>query len=73
MLNQNDPRIKQPKVIKVGVFPFDERNTRFDAYTLWYNPQWKGCCEHEVVATNGTEAKKLAIKEHKEQCVDAKG
>jgi hypothetical protein len=66
---QLDPRLPQPKVIKVGIFPFDERNTRFMAYTTWYNPQWKGCCEHEVEAVNGTEAKRLAIQEHKERCL----
>jgi hypothetical protein len=68
-LGDDDPR-RPLKLIKVGVFPFDERNTRFSAYTTWYNPQWKGCCEHKVEALNGTEAKKLAIAEHKERCVD---
>jgi len=39
------------------------------AYTTWYNPQWKGCCEHEVEAVNGTEAKKIAVEEHKKHCL----
>jgi len=30
---------------------------------------YRGCCEHEVEAVNGTEAKRLAIAEHKEQCL----
>jgi hypothetical protein len=42
------------KQITVAVFPFDARNTRFNAYTTWYNPAWKGCCEHVVEAVNGT-------------------
>lgn len=66
-------RLTEPKWIKVGVFPFDERNTRFNAYTLWYNPNWKGCCEHDVLALNGSQAKKAAIAEHKEMCVANQG
>ena len=62
-----DPR-RPLKPIKVGVFPPDEGSRTYMAYTLWYNPQWPGCCEHEVEAVNGTEAKKIAIKEHKERC-----
>lgn len=56
---------------KVGVFPGPTK-TRFNAYTLWYNPAWDGCCEHTVRAKNGTEAKKLAITVHKVQCVGGK-
>lgn len=59
-------RTLDPKSFKVGVFPFDARNTRFNAYTSWYNQSWSGCCEHTVEAANGTEAKKIAIQEHKE-------
>lgn len=66
----DDPRVKPKRMIKVGVFPFSETKPhRFNAYTLTYNPQWEGCCEHTVEAKNGTEAKKLAIKEHKERCL----
>jgi hypothetical protein len=72
MLTSNgDPRIKQPIMIKVGVFPPDESDRHYRAYTRWYNPEWPGCCEHEVEAINGTEAKKLAIQEHKDQCATA--
>lgn len=68
--NDGDPRFPQKKKFKVGVFPFSESNNRrFNAYTTWYNPQWKGCCEHIVATVNGTEAKKAAIAEHKEQCL----
>lgn len=72
---QTQRRELDPKEIKVGVFPFRETSTtRFNAYTTWYNPEWKGCCEHTVSAVNGTEAKKLAIQEHKERCLpDAEG
>lgn len=70
----DDPRVPQKQWVKVGVFPFGKAHdagkpaTRFSAYTTWYNPEWKGCCEHQVLAINGTEAKKLAIQEHKEHC-----
>lgn len=63
----NDPR-KPLRTIKVGVFPPEEGSRTYMAYTRWYNPQWPRCCEHEVEAINGTEAKKIAIKEHKERC-----
>lgn len=64
-------RRSQKRWFKVGVFPFsDSKPHRFNAYTTWYNPQWKGCCEHDVYAINGTEAKKLAIQEHKELCCE---
>lgn len=56
------------KLIKVGVFPPSGDSHVYMAYTRWYNPQWPGCCEHEVEAVNGTIAKKIAIKEHKERC-----
>ena len=35
--------------------------SRIDAYTLWYDPSWKGCVEFEVEAASGTLAKKEAI------------
>ena len=54
------------KKIKVGVF--DDGN-RQNAYTRDYNREWKGCCEHEALAENGKEAKKLAIKEHRLSCI----
>jgi hypothetical protein len=69
MASDVDLRIKQPKTFKVGVFPNDEGSSGYRAYTTWYSPQWPGCCEHEVEAVNGTEAKKLAIREHKERCI----
>jgi hypothetical protein len=67
----NDDPSRPRKLIKVGVFPNDEGSSGYRAYTTWYNPQWPGCCEHEVEAVNGTEAKKLAIQEHKERCVES--
>lgn len=55
---------------RVGVFPFQgKKKMRFNAYTLWYNADWEGCCEHEVLAATGTEAKKKAIEEHKNNCL----
>jgi hypothetical protein len=54
---------------KVGVFPRNGKRTRrYTAYTVWYNPQWNGCCEHLVIAANGSEAKAAAILEHKDKC-----
>ena len=60
---------------KVGVFPHQgKKRVRYMAYTRDYNPQWKGCCEHEVEAVNGTRAKFLAIMAHQdEQARIAKG
>jgi hypothetical protein len=56
--------------ISVGVFTDEsERGPRCRAYTTWFNPIWENCCEHLVEAKNGTEAKKIAIKEHKEKCL----
>lgn len=66
-VDTGDPR-RPLKLIKVGVFPPDDSCRSYRAYTLWYNPQWPRCCEHEVEAVNGTEAKKIAVKEHKERC-----
>ena len=61
--------IARTGAFKVGVFPLtSKRVPRFTAYTMWYNPTWKDCCEHVVRAENGTEAKKLAIAEHKNDC-----
>lgn len=59
------------KDFTVAVFPWERPvgfKPRFNAYTLWYNPEWKGCCLHPVNAENGTAAKKQALKEHKERC-----
>jgi hypothetical protein len=64
-----DPRIRRTKAITVGVFPPDERERSYRAYTRWYNPQWEGCCEHTVDAVNGSEAKRAAIQEHKDRCI----
>lgn len=59
------------KTFKVGVFlRVGIRKDSFTAYTTWYNPQWSGCCEHTVDAVNGTEAKRLAISQHKEHCLE---
>ena len=63
----DDPR-RPLKLIKVGVFPPDEGSRSYRAYTRYYNTGWKGCCEHEVEAVNGSGAKEIAIAEHKERC-----
>lgn len=57
------------KRFKVGVFDDPiHLNRKPNAYTLWYNPEWFGCCQHYVEAVNGTQAKKLAIQEHIDIC-----
>lgn len=57
------------KEFKVGVFTEQgTRKMKYSAYSLWYNPNWAGCCEHTVYAKNGTDAKKLAIAQHKDLC-----
>lgn len=58
------------KEFKVGIFEYPGKTKLlFRAYTQWYNNQWSGCCEHIVNAENGAEAKKSAIKDHKEKCL----
>lgn len=66
-MRDDDPR-RPLKLIKVGVFPPDDDCRSYRAYTRYYNTAWPGCCEHEVEAVNGTEAKEIAVKEHKERC-----
>ncbi len=55
--------------IKVGVFCDRADGKGCRAYTMWYDSSWKNCCEHVMRAKNGTEAKKLAIAEHKDMCI----
>lgn len=59
--------ITTPREYRVGIFPI-EGTKRFSAYLRDYNPSWKGCCEHNVEAFSGAEAKRTAISEHKERC-----
>jgi hypothetical protein len=56
----------------VAVFQHDgKRGPRFNAYTSLYNPQWPGCClHHEVPGVDSRDAKKLAIAEHRERCMN---
>jgi len=64
--------LKNTRTFKVGVFPRAGRRPGallYSAYTTWYNSEWPGCCEHEVSAVNGTNAKKAAIAEHKSECL----
>ena len=65
--NDSDPR-RPLRLITVGVFAPGPHERTYRAYTRWYNSTWSGCCEHEIEAVNGSEAKKIAIREHKEQC-----
>lgn len=58
------------KVYKVGVFS-DPDGKRPRAYTMWYDPQWSGCCEHSVAALSGAEAKRFAIRDHMATCQSA--
>lgn len=58
--------------VKVGVFPVGKSGKRFAAYTLWYNPEWEGCCEHVVEVPQRRMAKTEAIEEHKRYCVGKK-
>jgi hypothetical protein len=57
----------------VGVFEHPKkRSVMLMAYTRDYNPQWSGCCLHEVEAPNGSEAKRIAMAEHRERCMAVK-
>ena len=55
-------------MVKVGVFTRIGRSGKrlHAAYTVWYNPQWLGCCEHYV--QRGKNAKRHAIEQHKDAC-----
>jgi hypothetical protein len=58
------------KSFRVGVFEIEQgRRTVLLAYTREYSPSQQGCCLHSVEATNGTEAKRAAIAEHRERCM----
>ena len=51
----------------MGVFKSDPRDKRpYRAYLRWYNPQWEGCREFMVRATNGPQAKRKAIQMSRE-------
>jgi len=58
------------KKITVAIFQHPgRRSVRLAAYTLWYSKDWAGCCEHQVAAANGTDAKRVAKIEHRKQCM----
>lgn len=59
------------KEFSIGVFTEwrNGRKPKISAYSTWYNPDWKGCCVHKVSADTGTEAKKMAIEDHKRKCM----
>ena len=60
------------KQIKVAVSTHERegRKPLVMAYTLWYSPTWPGLCMHTVEAKNGTEAKRIAITQHKHHCME---
>ena len=61
---------REQKVYRVGVFEHrGMRSVQVAAYTVYYNPQWPGCCEHTVTATSGAEAKRLATLAHRAVCM----
>jgi hypothetical protein len=54
--------VRGRKKFRVGVFTEQRaRGPSYRAYTTWFNPAWEGCRVFEVDATNGTEAKRMAI------------
>jgi hypothetical protein len=58
------------KTFKVGVFEFQrKRRVGLTAYTTWFSTAWNGCCLHQVDAINGTEAKRLAMTQHRAKCM----
>jgi hypothetical protein len=60
--------MSNPLEVKVGIFSWRGSSGKmlYNAYTVWYNPQWKGCCEH--IVERGPDAKKRAIEQHKQEC-----
>jgi hypothetical protein len=61
---------KPKREFTVAVFPHERgAKRRYMAYTLWYNPEWPGCCLHKIgYAPNGEQAKKWAIAELRAVC-----
>ena len=56
--------------VKVGIFEAPrKRSVSLRAYTIWYNPKWAGCCEHQVVVTRRRDAKIAAMAEHRARCM----
>lgn len=60
------------KTFTVGTFWYPDTmpSKRAAAYTLWYDPNCKGCIEYTITATTGAEAKKIACqmrREHEEK------
>ena len=55
--------------IKVGVYSLEPEARGFIAYTRRWNLTYPDVCLHTVESTNGTEAKKAAIREHRAQCM----
>ena len=61
----------QKDCYRVGVFRMEgKRKPRYNAYTVWFNESWPGCCVHYIgrEVGSGTAAKKRAIEEHKMKC-----
>ena len=70
MASDDTPKRRHYYYFTVGVFEQQRsKSVRLLAYTIEYNPEWKGCCEHIVVAESGAEAKRMAMKEHRENCI----
>ena len=63
--------MREERVFAVGVFSALSSNGKrriWRAYTLWYNPEWEGCCEHKIKTISGKQAKEIAIFQCKHQC-----
>lgn len=49
------------RVFRVGTFAWQgKRGPRVNTYTRYYNRDWDGCVEFDVLASSGVEAKKAA-------------
>lgn len=60
------------RLFKVGVFEHPRKKSiQLAAYTRYYNPSWEGCCEHEIVASSGSDAKRIAMQDHRRVCMAA--
>lgn len=59
--------MSESKIFTVCVFPLD-RPGRYIAYLRDYNHSWQGACLHTISAKNGTDAKRIAIMDHKAHC-----
>lgn len=63
--------VREPQLFTVGVFEDPRRSgyIRLNSYVRDFNPSWKGCCQHKVMAITGAQAKRQAETDHRATCM----